>query len=164
MEKNMVSYTILELLHMGLNCVHELAHSVYLKHVYNGTVAETFWGDDLFGADRTIPIEDRVESGVKSVQQLIAAAKASVGKTGRGGSSIVKRGWAIGRGGNNFSGNRQRNYDNDFRPRDSFPYGKSNNGASGSYGGNGKGRDNGQRICFICGYPGGRAKQCPKGN
>ncbi len=39
MEENMQSYTILELLQTGLNCVHESAHSVYLKHVYNGTVA-----------------------------------------------------------------------------------------------------------------------------
>ena len=38
-EVNMHSYTVLEHLEMGLNCVHESAHSVYLKHVYNGTVA-----------------------------------------------------------------------------------------------------------------------------
>jgi hypothetical protein len=105
MKENMQSYTALELLQMGLNCVHESAHSVYLKHVYNGTVAETFLGDNLFGTDRTIPIEDRVDNAVKRVHKLSAAAKAAVGKTGRGGSSTVKRGGAGGRGGSsNYKG------------------------------------------------------------
>ena len=92
-----------------------------------------------------------------------AAAKAAVGKTGRGGSSIVKRGGAARRGGISNIGGKQRNYDNDFRQRD-FSYGRSDNGASGSYGGNGNGRDNGQRTCFICGSIGHQANQCPKGN
>ncbi len=54
METKWDTYTIKELLEMGLNCVHEAAHSLYVKHVYNGAIAETFWGDALFGADRTI--------------------------------------------------------------------------------------------------------------
>ena len=69
MEKNIQSYIVLELLQMGLNCVHESAHSVYLKHIYNGTVAEIVLGDNLFGADRTIPIEDMVDSGSRNYQQ-----------------------------------------------------------------------------------------------
>jgi hypothetical protein len=162
-EENMQSYIVLELMQMGLNCVHESAHSVYRKHVYNGTVAETFLGDNLFGADRTIPIEDRVDIAVKRVQKLSAAAKAAVGKTGRGGSSAVKRGGAVGRGGSSYNGARQRNYDSDFRQRD-FSCGRSNNEASGSYGGSGNGRDSGQRTCFICGPTWHQAKQCPKGN
>ena len=141
----MQSYTILELLHIGLNCVHESSHSVYLKHVYNGTIAETFLGDELFGVDCTFPIEERVDNAVKRVQNLTAIAKAAVGKTGRGGSSTVKRAREAGRGGCNYNGDMQRNYDNDFRPRD-FPYGRSNNGASRSYGGSENGRDNGQRT------------------
>ena len=48
--------------------VHEAAHSVYIKHVYNETVPDTFLGDELFGADRTIPIEDKVDGAVKRVQ------------------------------------------------------------------------------------------------
>ena len=44
MEENIHTYSVLELITMGLNCVHEAAHSVYIKHVYNGTVAETFFG------------------------------------------------------------------------------------------------------------------------
>ncbi len=55
---------------MSLNYVHEAAHAVYLKHVYKKTVAETFLGDELFGADRTIPIEERVDKAVKRVQKL----------------------------------------------------------------------------------------------
>ena len=163
MEENMQNYTVLELLQMGLNCVHESAHSVYLKHVYNGTVAETFLGDNLFGADRTIPIEDRVDSAVNRVQKLSAATKAAIGKTGRGGSSTVKRGGAAGRGGSSYNGGMQRNYDSDYRQRD-YSYGRSNNGASGSYGGSGNNRDNGQRTCFICGSTWHQAKQCSKGN
>ncbi len=77
-------YSVKELLSMGLNFVHEAAHSVYAKHVYNGTVAETFLGDKLFGADRTIPIEDRVDNAVKRVQKLPTAAKATPRQTCRG--------------------------------------------------------------------------------
>jgi len=67
--------------------VHEAAHSLYVKHVYNGEVAETFLGDALFGADKTIPVEERVDSAVKHVQQLTTAVKATIGQSGRGGSS-----------------------------------------------------------------------------
>jgi hypothetical protein len=63
-----------------------------LKHVYNNTVAETFFGDELLGADRTIPIDDRVEKAVNRVQKLSAATKAIVDHTSRGGSSSAKRG------------------------------------------------------------------------
>jgi hypothetical protein len=38
------TYTVKELLEIGLNCVHEAAHSLYVKHVFNGAVAETFFG------------------------------------------------------------------------------------------------------------------------
>ncbi len=44
LEENITNYTFSELLSMGLNCVHEAAHSLYIKHVYNGKVAETFFG------------------------------------------------------------------------------------------------------------------------
>ena len=60
---------------MGLNCVHEAAHSLYVKHVYNGAVAETFLGDIVFGADRTIPVEDRLDSAIKRVHKLLSAAQ-----------------------------------------------------------------------------------------
>ena len=90
----MLNYIGFKLLQVGLNCVHESAHSVYLKHVYNGTVADTFLGDDLFGADLTIPIEDRVDNVVKRVRKSTTTAKASMGQTGRGGSSTCKRGGA----------------------------------------------------------------------
>ncbi len=41
---------------MSLNYVHEAAYAVYLKYVYSNTVAETFLEDEIFGAERTIPI------------------------------------------------------------------------------------------------------------
>ena len=56
-----------------------------MNHVYNNTVAETFLGDELFGADWTIPIEERVDKAVKRVQKLSAVAKAAVGLTDKGG-------------------------------------------------------------------------------
>ena len=55
------------ILEMSLNYVHEAAHAVYSKHVYNNIVAKTFLGDELFGADMTILIEERVDRAVKRV-------------------------------------------------------------------------------------------------
>jgi hypothetical protein len=49
MEESLQSYTVGQLLDIGLNYVHEAAHAVYLKHVYNNTVVETFLGDEFFG-------------------------------------------------------------------------------------------------------------------
>jgi len=98
--ENITNYTVLELLQMGLNCVHEVAHSVYIKHVYNGTFADTFLGAELFGANRTIPIEDRVDNAAKRVQKLTTISKATVGQTGRAGYSAKgRRGGRISHGG-----------------------------------------------------------------
>ena len=159
-EENIAGYSVLELLHMMLYYVHEATHSVYIKHVYNGAVADTFLGDELFGADRTIPIEHKVDSAVKRVQKLTTTVKAIVGQTGRGGYSTNNHGWAGHRGGNNFNGDRpdynKQNYYSDFN-RHPFNYGRPNNGASGSYGNNGIG-SNAPRTCFICGSTGHQAK------
>jgi len=148
MEENMQSYTMLELLQIRLSRVHKSAHSIYLKHFYIGTVAIFFWEITFFGAERTIPIEERVDSAVKRVLKLSIAAKASVGKNGRDSSSTFKRGEAAGRGGKSYRGDRQRNYDNDSNRRD-FSYGRSNNKALGSYGGSRNGIDGSQRTCFY---------------
>jgi hypothetical protein len=100
-EENIAGYSVLELHQMMLNYVHETTHPFYIKHVYNGTVADSFLGDELFGEDRTIPIEDRVHSAVKRVQKLTTTTKATMGQTGRGGYSANKRGGAGRRWGNN---------------------------------------------------------------
>ena len=71
---------------MGLNCVHEAAHSVYFKNVYTGIVAEMFLGEELFGADRTILTEERFDSAVERVQKLTRATKPTMGQPCRGGS------------------------------------------------------------------------------
>ncbi len=55
-------------------------------------MAKTFLGNELFGADKTIPIEERVDKAVKIVQKLSAATKAAVGLTGKGGGQPTKRG------------------------------------------------------------------------
>ncbi len=89
-EENITTYTLGQLLEMGLNHVHEASHAVYLKHVYKNTVGETFLGDELFGADMTVPVEDRVDKAPKRVQKLSAAAKAAVGLIGNGASTTPK--------------------------------------------------------------------------
>jgi hypothetical protein len=167
MEAKWDTYSLKELLDMGLNTTHEAAHSLYVKHVYNGAVAETFLGDALFGADRTIPVEERVDSAVKRVQKLTTAAKAAVGQTSsRGGSSSGRRGGGRRGGSSNYNGGRgqqqyNRDYSSDYRPSGPPSFGRF---GPGSFGGNnfGGGRGNGERTCFICGSTGHQAKQCPK--
>ena len=95
---------------MGLNCVHEAAHSLYVKHVYNGAVAEIFLGDALFGADIIIRVEERVDSAMKRVQKLTTIAKAALGQSGRGGSTSGRRGGGRHGGFNNYNGSRQQQY------------------------------------------------------
>ena len=164
LEENLHNYTVLQLLEMGLNYVHEAAHIVYVKHVYNGTVAETFHGDELFGADRTIPVEDRVDSAVKRVQKLSSAARAAVGQSSRGGAGSGTRGGGGRRGGRSFNGGRQQ-YRQNFAfdpsasgppPFQRFPQ------TPGFFPGNGGGRGSGGGACFICGSPGHQARNCPR--
>jgi len=168
MEAKWETFTIKELLEMGLNCVHEAAHSLYVKHVYNGTVAETFLGDALFGADRTILVEERVDNVVKRVQKLTTTAKSIVRQSGRGGSSSSKCGGGRRGGFSNYNGGRKQQYDKQrgynigYMPDGLPSFGRYN--GSGSFGGNnfGGGRGNSECTCFICGSTGHQAKQCPK--
>ena len=83
---------------MGLNYIREAAFLVYLRHVYNNIVEETFFWDELIGEDITIPIEDRFDNAVKRVQKLLAAFNLSARQTCRGGSSADKRGGSGRRG------------------------------------------------------------------
>ncbi len=55
-------------------------------------MVETFLGDDLFGADMIILVEERVENAVQRVQNLASIAKAAVGHASRGGISSGRRG------------------------------------------------------------------------
>jgi hypothetical protein len=125
MESNIDSFIVLHLLEMGLNYVHEAAHSVYLRHVYSNKVAETFLGDELFGTNRTIPIEDKVDNAVKRVHQLSTATKSAIGQTCRVTGSTNKWGSSGRRGDNNYNGDRHqydRHRDYDYDPRPSaFP-------------------------------------------
>ncbi len=121
-------------------------------------------GDELFGADRTIPIEDRVDNAAKRVQKLSTSAKAAVGQTCRG--LHPKRGREIRRMGSIYNGGRQdykNNYNGDYdnMPRDHYIYGRGN-GASGSYDKNRNDRETRPRTCFICGSPGIRSSSAPR--
>jgi hypothetical protein len=108
MDEKWETFTVKELLEMGLNCVHATAHSLYIKHVYNGADAKTFLGDALFGADRNILVEERVDNAVKRVQKLTTTTKAEVGQSGRGGSTFGMRGGGRRDGVSNYSGGRQQ--------------------------------------------------------
>jgi hypothetical protein len=167
LEDNISTYSVGQILEMSLNYVHEAAHAVYLKHVHNNTVAEIFLGDELFGADRTVPIEERVNKAVKRVQKLSAVAKAAVGLTGKGGgqSSKRERGRDSYRGGYRHNGGRG-NYDQ--RPRDSYndmlfsPRGGYNGSQHENFDRGGGSGTGGQRTCFICVSTGHHANHCPK--
>jgi hypothetical protein len=131
------SLIVLQLLGIGQNYVHEAAHSVYLMHVYNNAVEKTFPVDDLFGADITILIEDRVYNTIKRVHKLSTTTKLANGQTGRGGSSTNKRGGSCRRRGKSYNGGtqqygRQREYDYDNRPSAPPTFGRYYGGASSS--------------------------------
>ena len=96
---------------MGLKCIHEAAHSLYIKHVYNEAVADTFFGDDLLGAGRTIQAVERVNNVAKRVQKLTAAYKAAIGQSGFGGNTSGRRGGVQRFGScNSYSGGKQQEY------------------------------------------------------
>ena len=120
---------------MGLSHIHKATHSLYLKHVYNGTVADTFWGNELFRANMTIHIKAKVDNEVKRVHKLSTESKATVGYPCRGGSSAKKRGGARRRGGNNYNEGRQqhkkhRDYDSNYMSTTPPAFNRYNGGAS----------------------------------
>ena len=134
------TFTFKELLEMGLNCVNETTRSLYIKHVYNGADAKTFLGDALFGADRTIPIEERLDNVAKRVQKLTTSAKAAVGQSGRGGSTFGRRVGGRRDGfSNSYSGgkrqqhNKQGDYNNGYMHSGPPAFGRFN--GNGSFGG-----------------------------
>ncbi len=152
---------------MGLNYVHETAHSLYIKHVYNGTDANTYLGADLFETYRIVPVEERVDGAVKRVQKLTASARTTLGQPSRGGNSSGRHDGGR-RGGNNFNGNgqqygRHNAFSYDHKPSAPLAFGRYGNGNGSFDGNNGGYRGNGGSICFICGSTSHLAMQCSKG-
>jgi hypothetical protein len=170
MKEKWETFSIKQLLEMGLNCVHEATHSLYINHVYNGVVADTFLGDDLFGTDITIPNEERMNNVVKRVQKITATSKVAMGQSGRGGRTSRRREGCRRRGSNNnynvdmqLQYNTHNNYNYDYMPNEPPVFGRFNGHGSNNFGGNNGGdRGNGGGTCFICGSTGHHAKQCPK--
>jgi len=122
-------------------------------------VAETVWGDELWGADRTILVEDTVVSVVKRVQKLSAVAKAGVG------TPSDTRGGGGRRGGKTYGGRQQyniQNFEYDPRVANGPPRFNRSNGPPSFLYGNGGGRGGGPGTCFTCGQSRHHAKQCPK--
>jgi hypothetical protein len=134
-------------------------------------MADTFLGDDLFVAKKTIPVEERVDNAINRIHKLTATYRATIGQSVRGGNTFGKRGGGR-RGGsnnnyNNYSGgmqqqyNMQSDYSNDFRPGSQPTYGRFNGNGNFDCNNGGK-RGNRVGTCFICGSTGHQAKQCPK--
>ena len=99
-ERDIAKFTVPQLLEIGLNYIHEASHALYLTHAYNLTVAEAFLGDPIHGAERIVPVEDRVDSAIKRVQKNTPAQRAAIGQlAGRGGSTTGRRGGSGRRGG-----------------------------------------------------------------
>ena len=108
--------------------------------MYNGAVADTFLPDDLFGADKTILAEGRIYLAVKREQKLTATVKATLGQSGRGGSTFGRRDG--GRRGRQWQYNKQSDYSIDYLPNGQPFYGRFN--GNDNFGGkNGNGRGNG---------------------
>ncbi len=66
-EEGLPTFSIMELLEVVLNEVHEKGLAVYLRHKYNGIVCDSFLGDEIFGGDRTVSVHQIIESSVKRV-------------------------------------------------------------------------------------------------
>ena len=142
-----------EILEVMLNHVHESAHTLYVRHIYGHSVAESFVGDDLFGSDRSLPVEDRVDTAVKRVQKLSAAAKAAGGGSTRGGGSGRKG--ASGRGGyKRPQGQQHATYQQAQLPPGFGGVGRNPARAGGAPQG-------GNPVCFGCGAAGHYARDCP---
>ena len=80
-----------QILEMSLNYVHEAAHVVYLTHVYNNTVAETFLGDELFGANRAFPIEESVDKAIKNSPEILGIIQSRSRSHRQEGSTAFKK-------------------------------------------------------------------------
>jgi hypothetical protein len=55
---------------------------LYIRYKYNKAVEENFVGDDFFGADRKLPLKQRIRASVKEMRKVSAQAKAVVGNAG----------------------------------------------------------------------------------
>ena len=109
-------------------------------------MTDTFLGEDLFEADITTPVQERVDNAVKRVQELALTSKATMGRPIRGGGRQQQY-------------NMPSDYNNDFMPGSQAYYGRFN--GNGNFGGNiGGSRGNGVGTCLICGSTGHQAKQC----
>ncbi len=53
-----------------------------IRHKYNKAVEENFVGDEFFGADRKLPLKDRMRASVKEVQKLSSQVRAALGDAG----------------------------------------------------------------------------------
>ena len=81
-DEELESMTDCQAVELGLNQLNEAASALYIRHKYNKAVEENFVGDDFFGADRKLPLKERMRASVKEVQKLSAQAKAAVGNAG----------------------------------------------------------------------------------
>ncbi len=129
---------------MGLNQLHEVACTLYIRHNYNQAVVDNFVGDEYLGSERKLPLKERMATSVKEAQKLSAQAKAAVGVAGGPFSGKRK-----GRGGG--GGSKQP-----ASKGASLSQGFDKKAATGEQAG---GRNDIQ--CFKCKEQGPFAKDCP---
>ncbi len=59
--------TVCLALELGMNPLHEVGCAIYIRHMYNQAVVDTFLGDEYVGAERNQPLKDRMTTSVKEV-------------------------------------------------------------------------------------------------
>ena len=135
-----------------LNVVEEQAHVVYIRHVWNNTVAEAFLGDALFGADRTESMRTRVDAAVRRIQNLSKNEQAAVGKPTKGFGAQKQGGGGRHGGRGRQQQYQQRRNDNNLPP-----------GFERPAGGRGAGQILRGGVPFSCFRCGGQhmVKDCP---
>jgi len=146
-----------------LNAINEYSTRLFLRHVHGHTVADHFAGDDLFGVDLSLPIQERVKKMKKQVtrdraQATLAAAAREVSGGGRKG----------GRGRGSRKHHQQQQHQQKRHP---YNNGQQFGGRGGGGGGNGGsavggvvgGATGGYQppVCYGFGASGHIQRNCP---
>jgi len=56
--------TVYQTLELGMNHMHKVGCALYITHMYNHTVVDTFLADECVGAERKEPLKERMATSV----------------------------------------------------------------------------------------------------